>query len=176
MLVLVLLLTIGFVALTSATGLTERLLTTDAEDGRFVVYPAIVEGIQDRPWLGHGLGAFHEAFRPYTPFEAAFGEWVRAHSSYLENAFELGLPAAGALYLALALIAWRIRRGTILRREGRAFPAFALACIAAGAFHSIFDFSLQMPAAAALFAAILGLGWAQSFTRSELKVKRRDQD
>jgi len=55
---------IAFVALTSASGLVQRLLTTK-EDGRFQAYPQIIEGIGDRPILGHGLGAFQEAFRPY---------------------------------------------------------------------------------------------------------------
>jgi hypothetical protein len=30
-------------------------------------------------------------------------------------------------------------------------------------FHAIFDFGLQMPATAALLAAIMGMGWMQSF-------------
>ena len=159
-----------FVALTSATGLAERLFATEAEATRFHVYPAILSGIADRPLLGHGIGSFWEAFRPYLPQEVAVGEWVRAHNSYLENLFEMGIPAALGFYLALALVLVRIWKGTVRRRSDRAFPCFALAAAAAAAFHSFFDFSLQMPATAALFAAILGLGYAQAFSRDELKA------
>jgi O-antigen ligase len=95
-----------------------------------------------------------------------------AHNSYLENAYEFGLPAAAVFYTALALIAARLVRGARTRRRDTDIAAFAIGCLAAGAFHAAFDFSLQMPAAAALFAAILGLGWAQSFTREEIDPAR----
>ena len=161
-----------FIAMTSATGLTERLLMTNAEEGRFAIYPAILQAIADRPVLGHGLGSFHEAFRLYVPQEVASLEWVRAHSTYLELVFGLGLPATLALLLAIGLIVWRIRQGTVRRKNNRAFSCFALASIAAAAFHSVFDFSLQMPASAALFAALLGLGFAQSFTNDAIAAAR----
>lgn len=163
---------ITFFALTSATGLVDRLVTTTEEEMRFTVYPAVLQGILERPLLGHGLGAFPDGFRPFLPREAAIGEWKMAHSSYLENFFELGIPAALALYAALALITIRIWHGTLNRHQNRLLPAFALACIATAALHSILDFSLQMPAAAALFAAIIGMGFAQSFGREALKSKK----
>lgn len=172
---LVLLAVLIFIGATSATGLLERLISTDATEGRFAVYPAILAAIQDRPLLGHGIGAFHEAFRPYIPPEAAFGEWVRAHSTYLELAFGLGIPAAAAVLLAQALISWQIWRGTVIRRNDRVFSCFALGCIATAALHSGFDFSLQMPATAALFAVILALGFAQSFTSAQVqKAKNKN--
>jgi O-antigen ligase len=158
-----------FIGATSATGLLERMISTDATEGRFTVYPAMFQAIWDRPLLGHGIGAFHETFRPYIPLEGGFGEWVRAHSTYLELAIGLGLPATFALLLSQALITWRIWRGTVVRRNGRIFPCFALGCIATAALHSAFDFSLQMPATAALFAVILALGFAQSFTSNQVK-------
>lgn len=161
-----------FIAFTSATGTARRFLTTTDEDGRFAVFPSIVDGIMDRPLLGHGLGAFHDAFRPYIPPNASFGEWLRAHNSYLENAFEMGLPAALAFYAALGLILWRIRRGARERRQQRVFPVFALSCGAAAGVHALLDFSLQMPASAALFAVILAIGFAQSFRKEEIKQKR----
>jgi O-antigen ligase len=151
-----------FVILTSATGMTNRILATEAENGRFLIYPEVVRAIMDRPLLGHGLGAFHDVFRQYVPAEAAVGEWVRAHNTYLENTFELGMPASVAFYSALLLICARIYRATVTRKHNRAFPCFALAAIATAATHSLFDFSLQMPATAGLFAVILAMGWAQS--------------
>lgn len=162
-----------FIGATSATGLMERLLATDASGGRFVVYPAMIEGILDRPFVGHGLGAFHEAFRPYIPLEGAVGEWVRAHSTYLEVAFGLGIPAALAFFLGQGLLIWRIWRGSVERRSNRVFACFALGCVATAAFHSVFDFSLQMPATAGLFSVILALGFAQSFGREAMDRKMR---
>ena len=153
----------AFVALTLSSGLFERVLATSKEAKRFVVYPEVWAQSLERPWVGHGLGAFHEVFRSRVPAEAAVGEWDFAHSAYLENIHALGLPAAGAFYLALALVLWRIWRGTAERRRDRHLPAAALGVAAVAGLHSLLDFSLQIPACGALFAAILGLGWAQSF-------------
>ena len=133
----------------------------------------MIDGILDRPLVGHGLGAFHETFRAYVPPEAAFGEWDMAHNSWLENAWELGLPAAGALYLALLLIVWRFARALVKRRNDRHFAAIGLAIALAAGFHALFDFSLQIPAITALFAFVLGLAYAQSFTDKELQAARR---
>lgn len=172
----------AFVLLTSSGVLLDR-LESSGPDMRFEIYPHVVEGIMERPLLGHGAGAFHDTFRVHVPLVAAgAGEWAMAHSSYLENAYEFGLPAASVFYLALALIGWRLFLGVLRRRRNRNVPAFALACFLVAALHSLFDFSLQIPAVPALFAAILGLGWAQSFSSAELertsgrsvRIARRD--
>lgn len=160
---------VGAVLLSAATGTANRILATSDEQGRFAVFPAIVQAISERPLLGHGIGAFHTAFRASVPPEAAMGEWDMAHNSYLENAFELGLPAALVFYLALALIGWRLWRGVRERRQNRTPVSIALACFLLAAFHSLFDFSLQMPALAGFFAWILGIGVAQSYRASETR-------
>jgi len=162
--------TLLFIGSTSATGLLERLISTDASDARFAIYPAIWQAIFDRPLLGHGAGTFYDAFRPYVPLEAAPREWARAHSTYLELAFGLGLPAAGAFLIGQAMIAARLWSGARKRRKDRIYTCFALGCVGAAGFHALFDFSLQMPATAALYAAILAIGYAQSFTFRERAV------
>ncbi|MCU4653742.1 O-antigen ligase family protein [Roseibacterium sp. SDUM158016] len=150
------------------TVLSENVLTRllgQTSDLRFVIYPVILEHLRDRFWLGHGFGAFHDTFRPFVPLEAASGEWDFAHSTYLENLWEMGIPAALAFYAALAWVAAVIFRGAVKRRRNRVFPVVALACLVAGALHSLVDFSLQMPATAAMFAFILGVGWAHAWQR-----------
>lgn len=154
-----------FAGLALSSGVLERLLADTSEEARFLIYPLVVDGITDRPLLGHGLGAFQDAFRPYLIQELSRSEIDLAHSSYLENVFELGLPAAFLFYGVLLAIALAVLRGALVRRRNRHIPRFAIAVIAAGAFHAFFDFSLQIPAIAALFAFVLGLGWAQAFRR-----------
>ena len=95
-----------------------------------------------------------------------------AHNSYLENMFELGLPAAGAFYAALLLVGLRLLAGLSVRQRGRTVLAFAFGAYVTAAFHSGFDFSLQMPALAAVFAWILGVGYAQSFPEKEMDGSR----
>lgn len=166
---IVLIAIVGFVAFTNATGLANRFLAEPGEVGRFDAYPDVIRAILDRPWLGHGLGSFEDIFRGYLKPELGYGEWGQAHNSYLENALELGLPAAAAFYAALMLVAMRIYRGARTRRNNRAFACLALACLTTAALHSVFDFSLQIPAVTTAFAMILGVGWSQSFShRSEI--------
>lgn len=155
---------VGLVTLSNVNGITNMLWTAEAESGRFLIYPEVVRGIVDRPLLGHGLGAFQDAFRQYVPADVAADEWVRAHNSYIENVFEMGIPASIAFYLALLVITFRIYRGTVIREQNRAFSCFALAVIVTSATHALVDFSLQVPAITALFAVIVAMGWAQSFS------------
>ena len=153
----------AFVTVLSENVLT-RILGTDG-DARFIIYPILIEHLGDRFWLGHGFGAFQDTFRPLVPLEAATAEWEYAHSSYLENLWEMGVPVALAFYASLAWIAAVIFRGAVKRRRNRMFSVIAFACLVAGALHSLVDFSLQMPATAALFAFILGVGWAHAWPR-----------
>lgn len=144
-----------------ATILGERLTYIDPlEDQRFVIYEATWQGIWDRIELGHGLGAYQDAFRQYQPANFSGAEWDLAHSSYLENAFELGVPAAAALTLALLIVGLVIWNGISERRRLRPFMVFGLAVFLIGALHSVIDFPLQMPAIAAAFALMTATAWS----------------
>jgi len=167
---------VAFVALIVAlsiiafsSGTFTRIFAVQGEEARFLIYPLVLDGIGDRPWLGHGLGAFHDAFRPYVTPELSFREIDLAHSSYLENIFELGIPAAAVFYSALFLIVGGIYRGLRVRRRNKHFARFAFAVTVALGFHAFLDFSLQIPAIASLFAFVLGLGWAQAFSEKDFK-------
>lgn len=165
----------GFALLFMSSGVVDRISETGRQ-ARLPLFEATWTGILDRPVLGHGAGAYLEAFRPYAPPEFSFVEWHSAHNSYLENAFEFGLPAAVVLYLVLAAIGWRLWRGVRIRRRHQSIPAFALACFAVAAVHALTDFSFHYPAVAGLFSAILGIGWAQSFQTRGSGDSRRKAD
>ncbi len=165
-----------FILNTVSGNLINRILYTDGEEGRFYAFPKVVQGIFDRPMVGHGLGSFRDTFRAYVPPEIAKGEWDMAHNSWLENMWDLGIPMAMVLNLALLIIFVRLLRGALRRRSDRHFAALAVAICIGGAFHAMFDFSFQIPAISALFAYMIGLGYAQSFRGDELKRRRRSED
>ena len=153
----------------SGENLLKRLAGTEAEDlighKRGAAYSIVFRAIGDAPLRGTGYGSFRDVFPLYRDVTVEGpGVWEKAHSTYLENALELGIPAAAALcgaVLGCARCCWLgIRR----RRRKRIYPAVGVATTALVAAHSAVDFSLEIPAVSVTYAFILGIACAQSFS------------
>jgi len=128
---------------------------------RGVLWDAALRMIQDAPGTGFGLGTYEYAY----PFHADDFQRVtmdKAHNDFLELAAGLGIPAALLWLCAMAWLVGLCVRGLFVRRRDRVFPLVAIGATALVGFHSLFDFSLQIPAIALLYAGLLGLGVAQS--------------
>jgi O-antigen ligase len=128
---------------------------------RPVMWHAAEHAIADHPLLGIGLGAYHEAYYLYAdqfiPFVVD-----RAHNDYLELTAGLGIPAACIWVGALGLLGAQCVRAIFVRHRRRGYAVTAVAATALIAVHSLFDFSMQMPAVSVVYAAILGVGLAQA--------------
>ena len=136
-----------FVALTNGSDLMSRLLATSAENARFTVYPQVLTGILDRPLLGHGLGAFcGRRSEPTSPRKPHTGNGCGRITAFWKTLMNWDCLPPCRFMARVGLIALRIRRGTQIRKKNRAFSCFAFAVICAAATHSLFDFSLQIPA------------------------------
>ncbi len=161
-----LLLTVGWILIAlGGDPVLERLLETEELDtGRLQIYGLALEMIGDRPWLGHGYGGFEPVFMLYRDprFSLVFD---RAHDTYLEHAVGLGLPASLLLYAAMAALFLHLTRGIFRRRRNRVFPLLASAATVLVGLHALVDFSIQIPAVAVTYAAILGLGLARAVPR-----------
>lgn len=153
---------LGAFAATLSETVLNRLFQS-GEESRFIIYREMIAAIGDRLWLGHGLGAFQDTFRPFVPFEVANLDWDLAHSSYLENLWELGLPATLVFYGALLWLAAGLLYGNQTRQRNRVYSSVGVSCVVAAALHSLVDFSLQIPAVSAAFAFILGIAWAHAW-------------
>ncbi len=130
---------------------------------RMAGYDIALRAIASNPWLGFGLGSFDSAFRIYR--DPMLKEWFQhAHNDYIEMALELGIPAALMLMTAIGLMVAVCLRGARTRRRQETYPILALGASATVGLHACVDFSLHIPAVAAAFAAILGLGVAQSWS------------
>lgn len=127
-----------------------------------MLWNAALRMIQNAPLLGLGLGTYENAYPMYSDTMLPL-IMDKAHNDYLELAAGWGLPAAILWWSALAWLAFLCVRGVFIRRHNRVFPMLAVGATILVAVHSIFDFSLQMPAIALTYATILGLGVAQSF-------------
>lgn len=135
---------------------------------RAEIYELTARLIGERPWLGVGLGGFDELY--HAERTDAFGTsvvtFVRAHNTYLELALEAGLPALALVCGILAFLWWRCIQGSAERRHNAVFPCLGVAATALVAAHSLVDFSLQIPAVSVTYAALLGVGVAQSWRHS----------
>ena len=113
---------------------------------------------------GHGGGSFESYFQGYK--NAEFGGVYaisKAHNSYLEFAADAGIPA---LFVIMAVYLWIVLAcfsGIHARQQDSGYPGIALAASGLVALHALVDFSIQIPAVAALYAAILGVGYGQAF-------------
>jgi O-antigen ligase len=125
-----------------------------------------IEAILLRPLTGWGMNSFQELYGVFQPLSLT-EYYDKAHNTYLELAFDLGLPAAAALVLAVALIVWRCLVGFVTRRRDREFSGLGVFATALAGFHALFDFSLQIPAVACTYSVVLGIAWAQSLSSRE---------
>lgn len=136
-------------------------MSVDA-NGRLEIYTMTADAIDDNPLLGFGYGTFTDSFRLYRD-ERLMAHYDKTHNTYLENIFELGWPAAAVLFLViiwLMVVCWK---GVFTRRRDWVYPATGVAATVLVGIHSLFDFSLQMPAVAITYACILGVASAQSY-------------
>jgi len=130
---------------------------------RTAIYVTTLEMIGDAPVLGMGLGTYPQVFQIYRKSGREHRVPARkAHNTYLENAAELGVPAAILLVAALGIVFLMCIKGVGSRRRNVVLPAIGIGATVLLGLHSIVDFSLQIPGIAASYAFILGLACAQS--------------
>ena len=140
-----------------------RFAASDAQAlNRLTYYRTTWEAIWDRPLLGTGYGTYADAFRAYNHPDTGTYFLDKAHNTYLQVIIELGWPAAAALYSGLALLVFRSLQAPLPQGGTAALPAVLAACSVLVAVHALVDFSLEMPANAATYALLLGVGCART--------------
>lgn len=147
--------------------------------GRGAIWDLSFEMIEDRPWIGHGYGSYEPMFLLYRDKRFSTFMVDKAHNTYLEHLVELGIPATVALYAAPLLLFVLCLKGIFIRRRDKIFPLVGVAATVLVGVHALVDFSLQIPAVAVTYAAILGLGCAQSMRslrRPIVKPTSRDAE
>lgn len=129
--------------------------------GRTDIYHGTLAAIADHPVAGTGLGSFEYVFPPYQPqSELKLIEF--AHNDYFQNVLELGIPVGLIFFAMIGLLLARCLIGVVVRRRNAIFPCLAVGVTTLVMVHSTIDFSMQLPAVSVTFAALLGIGVAQS--------------
>lgn len=148
-----------------------RLATSSAEnttEARFATAAITMRAIAARPILGYGYGTFTSVFPRFRDDTLPLsGRWKEAHNSYLEALLGLGIPMALVLFLGVAWIVGTCARGVATRRRDRLAPMVAVAASLVVGLHALVDFSIQIQGVALGFAALLGAGYAQSWSSRE---------
>lgn len=154
-----------------------RILEAEGGTGRGPVHALARRAIEDGPIGGRGLDTFAHVFQLYRDANMpwALPTHDKAHSLYLEMAVEGGPLALALLLLLFACIVAVLVRGIRIRRRRVIYACGALAATALLGGHAIIDFSVQIPAVAVTFAALLGVGYAQSF-RTQDGPRRRHRE
>jgi O-antigen ligase len=118
--------------------------------------------IADSPVVGTGVGTYRWIFPRYKDQRFGSGFYEHAHNDYLEILGEQGMLGLSLLAVAFALIATQIVKA--YRRHHEPLVRGALFAAIAGCtallVHGFVDFNLQIPANAAYFSALLGIGAA----------------
>jgi O-antigen ligase len=137
-----------------------------ADEGRLAAYRSALRMIGDHPWFGTGQGTFAYAFPAYRNASVSvWGVWDMAHNSLLQIATDMGLPIAGLVVIAWAVVFATLIRGVRVRRRGVLLPVAALGVSTIAVLHSFVDFSLQIPGYGIVALSLIGAGLAQSFAR-----------
>ena len=133
---------------------------------RMQVYELTVAAIQENPIVGTGYGTFASIFTSLrTPDIINF--YLLGRNTYLENALELGLPAATLLFIVILGLFLITLRGLRARRQSSIFPTIGAAVTVLVAFHALFDFSIQIPAVAMTYSFLMGIACAGSSRRKQ---------
>ncbi|MFZ3035606.1 MAG: O-antigen ligase family protein [Parvibaculum sp.] len=162
---------IAAVIIFSASGnhLSKRLPDDQVQSSlevRTDIYALTWNAILTSPWKGTGFGTFEDVFPAYRQGnDSPLILWDKAHDTYLENALELGLPAAVLLNLSIALVAFQCLRGALTRKRDKIIPALGVAATVLVGLHSLVDFSLQIPAVSILYACLMGIAVSQSWSQ-----------
>lgn len=138
-----------------------------ASDPRWAVLQRTLEAVRDAPLAGFGYGSFDRMFAVYRGAEAfsPWHHWDKAHNTYVELLFDLGIPAAAALFLLVGALLTVMLANALRRQAPHMLSFVALAASVTVLSHAAFDFSLQIQAVAITWWALVGAGLAQSWSR-----------
>ena len=139
------------------------------EDGRFCVWPGVVQAIKEHWLIGTGFGAFQETFPAYRdPHCGLEFMWDRAHNGLLEGTLGLGILFPIAFLAGAAVLGMCFRRGVRERKALRMMPIAGYGIFVLVVTHSMVDFSMQIPGFAAVTSAVFAATVTLSLGRKKV--------
>ncbi len=150
------------VAWLGADALTAKLASEGLASNRGELREIAYHMIADRPLTGSGAGTYRWVFPAYKDARFGAGFYEHVHNDALELLVEQGVLGAALALAGVAALLLAAIRGALARRDPvlRAALFASIAGVLALLAHGAVDFNLQIPANAALFFVLLGLGAA----------------
>jgi O-antigen ligase len=140
------------------------------EIDRLTIFEVVADQIGSAPLTGSGYGSFSQSFPIYRDLRLpGTATYLEAHNTYLELAAEIGIPATILFEIAILWCVFLCLMGAFRRRRDIVYPIVAVSATIVVGVHALLDFSVQIPAVAALYSALLGVGVAQSWSTSDEK-------
>jgi O-antigen ligase len=143
------------------TPIVDRFLRVSSGDSRFDFWRNSLAMIRDHP-LGIGLGNFKHVFPIYNVSTVSDLSVSHLHNDYLQLLVEAGIPGFVAILTGFIFFLGRsfskVKRLSYRRDRLRFFVGVgALSGLVSMAFHSFFDFNLQIPANCVYFVTLITL-------------------
>ncbi len=152
------------IAASSGSALLGRTLERfgNEDEVRLIIWPRVLEIVQDTMPLGAGIGSFVEYYRFTEPLDMVGRKFVNsAHNEFLEIAFDAGIPGLLLLFAGIFVIGWAawkaLRGGLGDAGDYRRLQAVAGVAVIVLIAHSSFDYPLRTTGLAVTFAGLCGL-------------------
>ncbi len=153
-----------------------RLATRGSNSIRPALWGDMSVAFHQHPWLGNGAGVFGDIAPLYKTWMLSMLDFRHAHNDYLSWLIENGLPMTLLLLSIVGYPVWRLARYVWRGEQSLArwlHGVAALWALLGLGIHAVFDFNFHIPANAALFMAILGIGMSLSHTWRKASGGRR---
>ena len=130
------------------------------ESNRSEIRVATYSLVQDYPWLGTGAGTYEWAFPLYKTPDLGGKIFEHAHNDYLELLTNQGAIGFFLLGSSLLFMLWRILKALKNHQDPLLCGVmFGVVCgVLSMLIHALADFNFQIPANAAIFWCLIGMG------------------
>lgn len=164
---------VAIVQIFGAGNILKRVSEGFHENGRYDTWASSWNIVRDYPWFGTGLGTFKMAFPPYRQSDVGIMQiWEKAHSTPLEWAVELGLPAASVMTIVWIFAQFILLRKYLMEPHAYALPALGLGAMILIEVHSAVDFPMQIAGCAIPITVLLGAIFRQVLDENSITMQR----
>ncbi len=149
---------ICFIAVVATSGTFLTRLFQGGVSGRDFVWQPAIELAKDYAFLGTGVGTFQLAFPAYSP--APSQTWWHAHIDYLELFIEFGMVGFVIMMSGVIMVLVYIISSFFQRKSYDVVPVLfgVLLGVTSIGIHELSEYHFYIPANAAYFFTLLGIG------------------